>query len=98
MGHQFKNYKGVEQKLGHAGRFLWSEQGVCTGFLSTVCQIDQLVDATLGHKMLSFMDNYPSCNQIRMHPYDEMCITLYVNDDMLCYKFMPFRLINARGW
>lgn len=32
--------------------------------------IDQLVDATTGHKLLSFMDAYFSYNQIIMYPED----------------------------
>lgn len=30
-------------------------------------QIDQLVDATAGHEILSFMDAYSDYNQIRMY-------------------------------
>ncbi|CAL9000507.1 unnamed protein product [Prunus brigantina] len=33
-------------------------------------RIDQLVDATAGHELLSFMDAYSGYNQIRMHPAD----------------------------
>ncbi|BBN69313.1 transposable element gene [Prunus dulcis] len=31
-------------------------------------RIDQLVDATAGHELLSFMDAYSGYNQIFMHP------------------------------
>ena len=34
-------------------------------------RIDQLVDATAGHEVLSFMDAYSGYNQITMHPPDE---------------------------
>jgi len=34
-------------------------------------RIDQLVDATAGHELLSFMDAYSGYNQIKMHPLDE---------------------------
>ena len=30
-------------------------------------KIDQLVDTTVGHQLLSFMDAFSGCNQIRMH-------------------------------
>ncbi|KAI5321665.1 hypothetical protein L3X38_030736 [Prunus dulcis] len=33
-------------------------------------RIDQLVDATAGHELLSFMDAYSGYNQIFMHPPD----------------------------
>ncbi|XP_034208205.1 uncharacterized protein LOC117621761 [Prunus dulcis] len=34
-------------------------------------RIDQLVDATAGHELLSFMDAYSGYNQIRMHLADQ---------------------------
>ena len=34
-------------------------------------RIDQLVDATAGHELLSFMDAYSGYNQIRMNKVDE---------------------------
>ncbi|KAL5565579.1 hypothetical protein UlMin_028743 [Ulmus minor] len=34
-------------------------------------RIDQLVDATAGHELLSFMDAYSGYNQIRMHQPDQ---------------------------
>jgi len=34
-------------------------------------RIDQLVEATMGYELLSFMDAYFSYNQIKMHPSDE---------------------------
>ena len=34
-------------------------------------RIDQLMDATAGHELLSFMDTYSRYNQIRMCPEDE---------------------------
>lgn len=33
--------------------------------------IDQLMDASMGHELLSFMDAYSSYNQISMHLVDE---------------------------
>jgi len=34
-------------------------------------KIDQLVEATAGHELFSFMDTCLGCNQIKMHPPDE---------------------------
>ena len=35
-----------------------------------VSKIDQLIDATFGHRLLSFMDIFAGYNQIRMVPED----------------------------
>ena len=37
----------------------------------SLLMIDQLVDATVGHELLSFMDAYSGYNQIRMNKLDE---------------------------
>ena len=34
-------------------------------------RIDQLVDATAGHELFSFMDAYSGYNQIQMHQLDQ---------------------------
>lgn len=55
-------------------------------------QIDQLMDATTRHELLNFMDAYLGYNQIQMHPKDEGKMAFYMDDDIYCYKVMPFRL------
>ena len=60
-------------------------------------RIDQLVDATAGHKLLSFMDAYFGYNQIRMCSNDEDKIESTTNFGLYCYKVMPFDLKNARA-
>ena len=58
-------------------------------------RIDQLVDATLGHSLLSFMDAYSRYNQIPMNFLDQEH-TSFITDRMLyCYKVMQFGLKNA---
>ncbi|KAI5324309.1 hypothetical protein L3X38_033382 [Prunus dulcis] len=59
-------------------------------------RIDQLVDATAGHALLSFMDAYSGYNQIFMHPEDQ-AHTSFIKDrrGLYCYKVMPFSLKNA---
>lgn len=42
-------------------------------------QIDQLVDATLGHKMINFMNAYLGYNQIRAHLSNETHMTFYTD-------------------
>ncbi|XP_024017454.1 uncharacterized protein LOC112090422 [Morus notabilis] len=58
-------------------------------------RIDQMVDATAGHEMLSFMDAYSGYNQIPMHPADEEHTSFITDRGPYCYKVMPFGLKNA---
>ncbi|KAI0494737.1 hypothetical protein KFK09_024880 [Dendrobium nobile] len=58
-------------------------------------RIDQLVDATSGHQILSFMDAYSGYNQIRMDPVDEEATAFQTDKGLYCYKVMPFGLKNA---
>ena len=58
-------------------------------------RIDQLVDETSGHQLLSFMDENSGYNQIPMQIPDQGH-TLFITDrDLYCYKVMPFGLKNA---
>ncbi|XP_024030694.1 uncharacterized protein LOC112094325 [Morus notabilis] len=58
-------------------------------------QIDQLVDATAGHDLLSFMDAYSGYNQIPMLDCDEEHTAFVTDRGLYCYKVMPFGLKNA---
>ena len=58
-------------------------------------RIDQLVDATAGHEVLSFMDAYSGYNQITMHPPDEEHTSFQTDIGLYCYRVMPFGLKNA---
>ncbi|CAL8116974.1 unnamed protein product [Prunus armeniaca] len=58
-------------------------------------RIDQLVDATAGHALLSFMDAYLRYNQIFMHPEDQAHTSFITDRGLYCYKVMPFGLKNA---
>ncbi|KAL5581043.1 hypothetical protein UlMin_013485 [Ulmus minor] len=58
-------------------------------------RIDQLVDATAGHELLSFMDAYSGYNQIRMHEEDQEHTAFLTNQGLYCYKVMPFGLKNV---
>lgn len=57
--------------------------------------INQLVDATSSHALLSFMDAYFGYNQIKMDPTDEDKTAFFTDDSVYCYKCMPFGLKNA---
>ena len=57
--------------------------------------IDQLVDSTAGHKLLSFMDAFSSYNQIRMDEVDQEKTSFITSQGLFCYKVMPFGLRNV---
>lgn len=58
-------------------------------------KIDQLIDATSGHKLLSFMDTFLGYNQIRMGHEHEENIAFITEKGIYYYKVMPFGLKNA---
>ena len=58
-------------------------------------RIDQVVDATAGHKLLSFLDAYSGYNQISMFPHDDPKTAFIILYDMYCYKVMFFGLKNV---
>jgi len=58
-------------------------------------RIDQLVDSTARHKLLSFMDTFSGYNQIRMAEKDQEKTTFIISQRLYCYKVMPFGLKNA---
>ena len=57
--------------------------------------IELMVDATIGHEVLSFMDGSSGYNQIRMAPEDEQLTAFRTPKGIYCYKVMPFGLKNA---
>ena len=60
-------------------------------------RIDQLVDSTTGHRLLSFMDTFFGYNQIRMDETDQEKTSFVTSQDLFCYKVMPFGLKNVRA-
>ena len=60
-------------------------------------RIDQLVDATSGHALLSFMDAYSGYNQISMHVPDQEHTSFMTDHKLNCYKVMSFGLKNTRA-
>ena len=57
--------------------------------------IDQLVESTAGHKLLSFMDAFSGYNQIRMDEADQEKTSFVTSQGLFCYKVMLFELKNA---
>ena len=58
-------------------------------------RIDQLVDSTVGHQLLSFMDAFSGYNQIKMDEANQEKTSFITSQGLFCYKVMPFRLKNA---
>ena len=58
-------------------------------------RIDQLVDSTAGHKLLTFMDAFSGYNQILMAEEDQEKTAFVTSQDLYCYRVMPFGLKNA---
>lgn len=57
-------------------------------------RIDQLVDTTAGHELLSMMDVYSRYNQIKMSS-GSRGHKFYNRQGIYCYNVMPFSLKNA---
>ena len=60
-------------------------------------RIDQLVDSTAGHKLLSFMDTFSGYNQIRMNEADQEKTSFVTSQGLFCYEVLLFGLKNARA-
>ena len=58
-------------------------------------RIDQLVDSTASHRLLSFMDAFSRYNQIRMDEADQGKTSFVTSQGLFFYKVMPFGLKNA---
>ena len=60
----------------------------------SLSKIDQLVNATSGHQLLSFMDAFIGYNQIHMAPKDEEHTAFVTDKGIYCYKVILFGLKN----
>jgi len=60
-------------------------------------RIDPLVDGTVGHELMSFMDAYSGYNQIMMHEPDQEDTSFITDVGLYCFKVMPFELKNAEA-
>ena len=58
-------------------------------------RIDQIVDASAGHGMLSFLDAFSGYHQIPMHPPDAEKTSFITPYGLYCYNVMPFGLKNV---
>jgi len=60
-------------------------------------RIDQLVDSTAGHKLLSFMDAFSRYNQILIDEDDQEKTSFVTSQGLYYHKVMPFGLKNVRA-
>ena len=58
-------------------------------------RIDQLMDSTVEHKLLTFIDAFSRYNQIRMAKKDQEKTAFITSQGLYCYKVMPFGLKNV---
>ena len=58
-------------------------------------RIDQLVDSTARHKLLTFMDAFSGYNQIKMAEEDQEKTAFIISQGLYCYNVMPFGLKNV---
>ena len=58
-------------------------------------QVDVLVDFIARHQLLSFMDAFSGCNQIRMHEANQEKTSFVISQGLFYYKMMPFGLKNV---
>ena len=58
-------------------------------------RIDQLVDSTAGHKLLTFMDAFSGYNQIKMDEEGQEKTAFITSQWLYYYKVMPFGLKNV---
>ena len=61
----------------------------------SLSMIDQLVVATFGFGILSFMDTFSRYIQIHMVEEDQKKTMFIIDHGLYCYKVMPFSLKNA---
>src|SRR5574338_212629 len=58
-------------------------------------RIDQLVDSTVGHELLSFMDAYSGYNQILIHLPNQEHTSFVTDLGLYCYNIMSFGCKNV---
>lgn len=57
--------------------------------------IDQLIDVTSGHTLLTFIDAYSGYNQIPMYELDMEHTSFIIDRGLYCYLVIPFGLKNT---
>ena len=60
-------------------------------------RIDQIVDASTGHDMLSFLDAFSGYHWIPMYPPDTEKTSFITPHGLFCYNVMPCGLKNVEA-
>ena len=68
---------------------------VCPKDSFPLSRINQLVDSTAGHKLLTFTDAFLGYNQIKMAKEDQEKTAFITSQGLYYYKVMPFGLKNT---
>ena len=68
---------------------------VCPKNSFPLSRIDQIVDSTTGHEMLSFIDVFSGYHQIPMFQPNEEKTSFLTPHELYCYKVMSFGLKNT---
>lgn len=68
----------------------------CLNDSFSLSMIDMLVDSTIDHQTLSFMDAFSGYNQIKMHEFDKEKTSFMIDRGLYYYQVMPFGLMNVR--
>ena len=58
-------------------------------------RIDTLINLTVRHQLLSFMDAFSGYNQIKMEEADQVKTSFVTSQGLFYFKVMPFGLKNA---
>ena len=58
-------------------------------------RIDQIINSTIGHKLLIFMDAFSSYNQMQMSKEDQDKIAFITSQGLYYYRVMSFGLKNV---
>ena len=75
------------------GEYAWTNLNkACPKDSYPLPRIDQLVDSTASHKLLSFVNAFSSYNQIRMDEVDQEKAFFITSQEFFCYKVMRFGL------
>lgn len=65
--------------------------------LFPVLNIHRMIDAMIGHEIMSLLDAYSGYNQIRIDLDDQEKTSFITNFDTYCYNVIPFGLKNAKA-
>lgn len=60
-------------------------------------KIDQIMDSTINHELLTFMDAFLGYSQIHMNEEDQEKTAFVTSQGLNCYRVMSFGLKNARA-